>query len=225
MCLCLSVCAYAPVVRCHRVPHGCHDLHNNVSAFLASHRRSISPLRCSNHPRSERGALGPRHTRCASPYSYKMRAGRACVRVCVCNRGREVKGEGCTRKGRRVKWKEKAISPLSQLVQTPFFCSAEGETFPFLRLLFPCLLLSLPLLISVPLSRLPRLFVCRHCGPPVRWRDGEIAVEGRWGVADGGAQWGRFEDLNGLYLLTYFLSPDWLKGRNSIKMYLIKEHW
>lgn len=135
-----------------------------------------------------------------------------CVSVCVsvCNRGREVKDEGCTRKGRRVKWKEKAISPLSQLLQTPFFCSAEGETFSFLRLpLFLPPSLSHARLISVPLSQQPRLFVCRHCGPPIRWRDGEIEGGGRWGVADGGAQWGRLEDLNGLYLLTYSFSPHW----------------
>ena len=135
-----------------------------------------------------------------------------CVCVSVCNRGREVKDEGCTGKGRRVKWKEKAISPLSQLAQTPFFCSAEGETFPFLRQpLFPASF-SLPQFpITVPLSRQPRLFVCRHCGPPVRWRDGEIEGGSRWvggGFADGGAQWGRLEDLNALYLLTYSFSPD-----------------
>ena len=164
-----------------------------------------------------------------------MRTGHvsACVCVCVCvsvcNRGREVKDEGCTGKGRRVKWKEKAISPLSQLAQTPFFCSAEGETFPFLRQpLFPASF-SLPQFpITVPLSQQPQLFVCRHCGPPVRWRDGEIEGGSRWGG------WGlQMEGHSEVRRLEYslpiniFLFP-WLalfQLENLIKMYLIKDPW
>lgn len=155
-------------------------------------------------------------TRCASPDSHKMRARRmgACMCVClnVCNRGRGVKGEGCAEKGRRVKWKEKAISPLSQLMQTPFFCSVEGDTFYFPHLplfLLPSLSYSsLSPFLSCSPSNLSSLSVAAMA--PVRWRDGEIEGEVRWwGVADGGAWWGRFGDLNGLYLLTYSFSSDW----------------
>ena len=149
--------------------HECHDQHNTmVPYWLATGGWPLcfalqKPLRI-------RGGSSSTEAQpcCAFPDRQKMRAGRMriwmCVWVCVCNRGREVKGEGCTVKRRRVKWKEKAISPLSQLTRTPFFCLAEGDTFYFLHL---------PLFLPPSLSCTPHFYPTLPatwvlCLPPLR---------------------------------------------------------